>query len=85
VLLKLITHNNNEATRVNVLATFYDATGQIVDYETVSTSPPDISPGETADFIVDAVVGVWGDEAATARSITSVNVTAHSDEYLSLR
>ncbi len=56
-----------------------------MDYETVSTSPPDIPPGETADFIVDAVVGAWGDEAAIAQSITSVNVTAYSDEYLSIR
>jgi hypothetical protein len=43
-----------------VIATFYDATGKIVEFETAGTSPSEISAGQSSDLMVDAVIGEWG-------------------------
>jgi hypothetical protein len=67
-----------------VIATFYDATGKIVEFETAGTSPSEISAGQSSDLMVDAVIGEWGNWTAETQSITSANVTAYSDGYLAM-
>lgn len=74
---------NLTATSVYVTATFYDAVGKMVGFEYASTSPDTIPAGQTADFIIDAVVGNDGNETSETQSIASISVRAKSNEYLS--
>jgi hypothetical protein len=75
---------NSPATFVSVIATFYDAAGKIVDFESGLTLPSTIPPGESGDFIIDAIIGPGGNYTAEAQKIASVNVTADSSEYSSI-
>lgn len=80
---------NLTATSIIVTATFYDATGRMVDFDFTDTVPSGIPPGQSADFIietlpsVETLMGDYGNRTSTW-TIASANLTAHSLEYLSM-
>jgi hypothetical protein len=75
---------NLPAESVDVIATFYDVAGNIVDFDATVTSPSTIPPGQSADFIIVTLVGDYGNWTAEIQSIASVNATAESSEYLAI-
>jgi hypothetical protein len=75
---------NLPAESVDVIATFYDAAGNIVDFDATVTSPSTIPAGQSADFIIVTLVGDYGNWTAEIQSIASVNATAESSEYLAM-
>lgn len=75
---------NLPAESVDVIATFYDAAGNIVDFDATVTSPSTIPAGQSADFIIVTLVGDYGNWTAEMQSIASVNATAESSEYLEI-
>jgi hypothetical protein len=75
---------NLPAESVDVIATFYDAAGNIVDFDATVTSPSTIPAGQSADFIIVTLVGDYGNWTAEMQSIASVNATAESSEYLAI-
>lgn len=85
VIGRVINTGSEPATDTSVLATFYDSTGKMIDYESISTvSPSTIPPGQSADFIINASVGNYSNRTAETQSIASVDVIALSSEYLSI-
>jgi hypothetical protein len=76
--------SNLPAESVDVIATFYDAVGNIVDFDATVTSPSTIPAGQTADFMIVTLVGDYGNWTAEIQSIASVNATAESSEYLAI-
>jgi flagellar hook assembly protein FlgD len=76
--------DNLPAESVDVIATFYDEAGNIVDFDATVTSPSTISAGQSADFIIVTLVGDYGNWTAEMQSIASVNATAESSEYLAI-
>src|SRR5918999_221322 len=80
-----ITNTGNlPAQSVFAIATFYDATGNFVDFDTTVTSPSTIPAGQSADFTISTVVGDYGNWTAEIQRIASVNATAESSEYLAI-
>ena len=80
-----ITNTGNlPAQSVFAIATFYDATGNFVDFDTTVTSPSTIPAGQSADFTIVTLVGDYGNWTAEIQRIASVNATAESSEYLSI-
>ena len=75
---------NLPAESVDVIATFYDAAGNIVDFDATVTSPSTIPAGQSADFIIVTLVGDYGNWTAEMQSIASVNATAEGSEYLAI-
>jgi hypothetical protein len=75
---------NLPAESVDVIATFYDAAGNFVDFDATVTSPSTIPAGQSADFIIVTLVGDYGNWTAEMQSIASVNATAESSEYLEI-
>ena len=75
---------NLPAQSVYAIATFYDAVGNFVDFDTTVTSPSTIPAGQSADFIISTVVGDYGNWTAEIQRIASVNATAESSEYLAI-
>jgi hypothetical protein len=75
---------NLPAESVDVIATFYDAVGNIVDFDATVTSPSTIPAGQSADFTIVTLVGNYGNWTAEIQSIASVNATAESSEYLAI-
>ena len=73
---------NLPAQSVDVIATFYDAAGNFVDFDASVTSPSTIPAGQSADFMIVTLVGDYGNWTAEIQSIASVNATAESSEYL---
>jgi hypothetical protein len=75
---------NLPAEYVYVIATFYDAAGNFVDFDVTVTSPSTIPAGQSADFIIVTLVGDYGNWTAEIQRIASVNATAESSEYLAI-
>ena len=75
---------NLPAQSVYAIATFYDAVGNFVDFDTTVTSPSTIPAGQSADFTISTVVGDYGNWTAEIQRIASVNATAESSEYLAI-
>jgi hypothetical protein len=75
---------NLPAQSVDVIATFYDAAGNFVDFDATITSPSTIPAGQSADFTIVTLVGDYGNWTAEIQNITSVNATAESSEYLAI-
>ena len=75
---------NLPAQSVYAIATFYDAVGNFVDFDTTVTSPSTIAAGQSADFTISTVVGDYGNWTAEMQRIASVNATAESSEYLAI-
>ncbi len=75
---------NLPAESVDVIATFYDAACNIVDFVDTVTSPSTIPAGQSADFTIVTLVGNYGNWTAEIQSIASVNATAESSEYLAI-
>jgi hypothetical protein len=75
---------NLPAESVDVIATFYDAAGNFVDFDATITSPSTIPAGQSADFTVVTLVGDYGNWTAEIQNIASVNATAESSEYLAI-
>ncbi len=75
---------NLPAQSVYAIATFYDAVGNFVDFDTTVTSPSTIPAGQPADFTISTVVGDYGNWTAEIQRIASVNATAESSEYLAI-
>jgi hypothetical protein len=75
---------NLPAESVDVIATFYDAVGNIVDFDATVTSPSTIPAGQSADFTIVTLVGNYGNWTAEIQRIASVNATAESSEYLAI-
>ncbi|MDQ4016687.1 MAG: FxLYD domain-containing protein [Thermoproteota archaeon] len=75
---------NLPAESVDVIATFYDAAGNFVDFDATVTSPSTIPAGQSADFTIVTLVGDYGNWTAEIQRITSVNATAESSEYLAI-
>jgi hypothetical protein len=75
---------NLPAESVDVIATFYDAAGNIVDFDATVTSPSTIPAGQSAYFTIVTLVGDYGNWTAEIQSIASVNATAESSEYLAI-
>jgi hypothetical protein len=75
---------NLPAQSVYVIATFYDAAGNFVDFDATATSPATIPVGQSADFRIVTVVGDYGNWTAEIQRIASVNATAESSEYLAI-
>lgn len=67
-----------------VIASFYDAAGDFVDFDATAISPPTIQAGKSADFAIVTVVGNYGNRTAEIQRIASVNATAESSEYLAI-
>jgi hypothetical protein len=76
--------SNLPAQSVYAIATFYDAEGNFIDFDTTITSPSTIPAGQSADFTISTVVGDYGNWTAEIQRIASVNATAESSEYLAL-
>ena len=76
--------SNLPAESVDVIATFYDAAGNIVDFDATVTSPSTIPAGQSADFMIVTLVGDYGNWTAEIESIASVNASAESSEYLAI-
>jgi hypothetical protein len=76
--------SNLPAQSVYVIATFYDAAGNFVDFDATVTSPSTIPAGQSADFTIVTVVGDYGNWTAEIQRIASVNATAESSEYLAI-
>jgi hypothetical protein len=72
------------AQSVYVIASFYDAAGDFVDFDATAISPPTIQAGKSADFAIVTVVGDYGNWTAEIQRIASVNATAESSEYLAI-
>jgi hypothetical protein len=80
-----ITNTGNlPAQSVFAIATFYDATGNFVDFDATVTSPSTIPAGQSAEFTIVTVVGDYGNWTAEIQRIASVNATAESSEYLAI-
>jgi hypothetical protein len=80
-----ITNTGNlPAQSVFAIATFYDATGNFVDFDATVTSPSTIPAGQSADFTIVTLVGDYGNWTAEIERIASVNATAESSEYLAI-
>ncbi|HEX6281306.1 MAG TPA: FxLYD domain-containing protein [Nitrososphaera sp.] len=80
-----VTNTGNLPTEsVDVVATFYDAAGNFVDFDATVTSPSTIPAGQSADFIIVTIVGDYGNWTAEIQRIASVNATAESSEYLTI-
>ncbi len=80
-----VTNTGNLPTEsVDVVATFYDAAGNFVDFDATVTSPSTIPAGQSADFIIVTIVGDYGNWTAEIQRIASVNATAESSEYLAI-
>ena len=75
---------NLPAESVDVIATFYDAAGNFVDFDATITSPSIIPAGQSADFTIVTLVGDYGNWTAEIQNIASVNATAESSEYLAI-
>ena len=75
---------NLPAQSVYVIASFYDAAGNFVDFDTERTSPSTISAGQSADFTIVTLVGNYGNWTAEIQRIVSVHATAESSEYLAI-
>ena len=75
---------NLPAQSVDVIATFYDAAGNFVDFDATVTSPSTIPVGQSADFMIVTLVGDYGNWTGEIQSIASVNATAESSEYLAI-
>ncbi|MGH9925141.1 MAG: FxLYD domain-containing protein [Nitrososphaeraceae archaeon] len=75
---------NLPAESVDVIATFYDAAGNFVDFDATVTSPSTIPAGQSADFTIVTLVGDYGNWTAEIQRIASVNATAESSEYLAI-
>jgi hypothetical protein len=75
---------NLPAESVDVIATFYDAAGNFVDFDATITSPSTIPAGQSADFTIVTLVGDYGNWTAEIQNIASVNATAESSEYLAI-
>jgi hypothetical protein len=75
---------NLPAQSVYVIASFYDAAGNFVDFDAERTSPSTISAGQSADFTIVTLVGNYGNWTAEIQRIVSVNATAESSEYLAI-
>jgi hypothetical protein len=75
---------NLPAESVYVIASFYDAAGNFVDFDVTAPSPSTIPAGESADFTLVTVVGDYGNWTAEIQRIASVNATAESTEYLAI-
>lgn len=75
---------NIPAQSVVVIATFYDAAGNFVDFDATVTSPSTIPAGHSVDFTIVTLVGDYGNWAAEIQRIVSVNATAESSEYLAI-
>lgn len=70
------------AQSVYVIASFYDAAGNFVDFDATAISPSTLQAGESADFAIVTVVGDYGNWTAEIQRIAYVNATAESSEYL---
>jgi hypothetical protein len=80
-----ITNTGNlPAESVYVIASFYDAAGNFIDFDATTTSPSAIPAGQSADFTIVTVVGDYGNWTAEIQRIASVNATAESSEYLAI-
>ena len=75
---------NLPAESVYVIASFYDAGGNFVDFDATVTSPSTIPAGQSADFVIVTLVGNYGNWTAEIQRIASVNATAESSEYLAI-
>ena len=75
---------NLPADSVDVVATFYDAAGNFVDFDATVTFPSTIPAGQSADFTIVTLVGDYGNWTAEIQRIASVNATAESSEYLAI-
>lgn len=75
---------NLPAESVYVIATFYDAAGNFVDFDATAISPSTIPAGDSADFTIVTVVGDYGNWTGEIQRIASVNATAESSEYLAI-
>src|SRR5215212_4077178 len=81
----IVTNTGNlPAESVDVIATFYDAAGNFVDFDATVTSPSTIPAGQSADFTIVTLVGDYGNWTAEIQRIASVNATAESSEYLAI-
>src|SRR5215216_2861976 len=81
----IVTNTGNlPAESVDVIATFYDAAGNFVDFDATVTSPSTIPAGHSADFTIVTLVGDYGNWTAEIQRIASVNATAESSEYLAI-
>ncbi len=80
-----ITNTGNlPAESVYVIASFYDAAGNFIDFDATTTSPSAIPAGQSADFTIVTLVGDYGNWTAEIQRIASVNATAESSEYLAI-
>src|ERR671917_1137641 len=75
---------NLPAESVYVIASFYDAAGNFVDFDATATSTSTIPVGQSGDFTIVTLVGDYGNWTAEIQRIASVNATAESSEYLSI-
>jgi hypothetical protein len=75
---------NLPAESVYVIASFYDAAGNFVDFDATATSPSTIPAGQSGDFTIVTLVGDYGNWTAEIQRIASVNATAESSEYLAI-
>lgn len=75
---------NVSAQYVYAIASFYDAAGNFVDFDTTVTSPSTIPAGQSAKFTIVTLVGDYGNWTAEIQRIASVNATAESSEYLEI-
>ena len=75
---------NVSAQYVYAIASFYDAAGNFVDFDTTVTSPSTIPVGQSEKFTIVTLVGDYGNWTAEIQRIASVNATAESSEYLAI-
>jgi hypothetical protein len=75
---------NLPAQSVYVIASFYDAEGNFIDFDITPTSPSSIPAGESAEFVIVTVVGDYGNWTGELQRIASVDATAESSEYLAI-
>src|ERR671919_1646348 len=75
---------NLPAESVYVIASFYDAAGNFVDFDATATSTSTIPVGQSGDFTIVTLVGDYGNWTAEIQRIASVNATAESSEYLAI-
>ncbi len=80
----VINSGNLPAQSVYVIASFYDAAGNFVDFDVTAISPSTIPSGQSADFTIVTLVGDYGNWTAEIQRIASVNATAESSEYLAI-